>query len=220
MSPQRFKKWNRRSCTRLVYIGFSKLFPSYTKVQLAKYQTITPSEPVANPQPPLRPSASDILGLGSLGVSRDRTHERTLVVEAESYINDPSTGTTTLNFWQVWVSRIFTCASADVFYQENQLRYPTLFRLAMDILPIQGSSVPCERVFSSAKETMTDRRNQISPELMEALQLLKFSLRQGHFLDFSVGTSWDAELAATEAAHYATMPDDLDSFIAALNRHI
>jgi hAT family C-terminal dimerisation region len=100
------------------------------------------------------------------------------------------------------------------------LRYPTLFRLAMDILPIQGSSVPCERVFSSAKETMTDRRNKISPELMEALQLLKFSLRQGHFLDFSAGTSWDAELAATEAAHYATMPDDLDSFIAALNRHI
>jgi len=52
---------------------------------------------------------------------------------------------------------------------------------------------------------------------MEALQLLKFSLWQGHFLDFSVGRSWDAELAAVEAAHYATMPDDLDSFIVALN---
>ena len=90
----------------------------------------------------------------------------------------------------------------------------------MDILPIQGSSVPCEHVFSSAKETMTDRQSKISPELMEALQLLKFSLRQGHPLDFSAGTSWDAELAATEAAHHAAMPDDLDSFIAALNRQI
>jgi hypothetical protein len=71
------------------------------KVQLTKYQIVTPSEPVANPQLPLRPSASDILGLGSLGVSRDRTHERTLAIEVESYINDLSTGTTTLNFWQV-----------------------------------------------------------------------------------------------------------------------
>ena len=44
---------------------------------------------------------------------------------------------------------------------------------------------------------------------MEALQLSKLSLWQGHLLDFSAGTSWDAELAA----HYAAMPDDLDSFI-------
>ncbi|KZT18614.1 hypothetical protein NEOLEDRAFT_1021773, partial [Neolentinus lepideus HHB14362 ss-1] len=51
--------------------------------------------------------------------------------------------------------------------------YPTIFKLAMDILPIQGSAVPCERVFSSGKETVTDRRNRLSPELMEALQMLK-----------------------------------------------
>ena len=69
--------------------------------QLTKYQIVTSLEPVANPQPPLRPSASDILGLGSLGVSRDHSTERTLAVEVESYINDQSTGTTTLNFWQV-----------------------------------------------------------------------------------------------------------------------
>ena len=70
-------------------------------VQLTKYQIATPSEPVANPQLALRPSASDILGLGSLGVSRDCSTERTLAIEVESYINDQSTGTTTLNFWQV-----------------------------------------------------------------------------------------------------------------------
>ncbi|KAK7692992.1 hypothetical protein QCA50_004634 [Cerrena zonata] len=37
------------------------------------------------------------------------------------------------------------------WWQENSDRYPTIFRLAMDIIPIQGSAVPCERVFSSAK---------------------------------------------------------------------
>jgi hypothetical protein len=68
----------------------------------------------------------------------------------------------------------------------------------MDILPIQASAVPCERVFSSGKETMAPRRNRISPELMEALQMLKFSIRQGRGLDFTEGTSWNDELKELE----------------------
>ena len=39
---------------------------------------------------------------------------------------------------------------------------------ALDYLAIQGSAVPCERVFSSAKETMTDRRNRIHEGLIIA----------------------------------------------------
>ena len=45
----------------------------------------------------------------------------------------------------------------------------------MDILPAQASSVACERLFSSSKETCTPRRNRLNPDLMEALQTLKFS---------------------------------------------
>jgi hypothetical protein len=48
--------------------------------------------------------------------------------------------------------------------------------------------VPCERVFSSAKETDTSKRNNISPILMEALQLLKFSLKKER-LNFIAGWS-------------------------------
>ncbi|EIW78982.1 hypothetical protein CONPUDRAFT_31368, partial [Coniophora puteana RWD-64-598 SS2] len=55
--------------------------------------------------------------------------------------------------------------------------YPLLFRVAMDVLPIQASSVPCERVFSSSKATATDTRNNLDPITMEKLQILKFSLR-------------------------------------------
>lgn len=44
----------------------------------------------------------------------------------------------------------------------------------MDYIPIQATSVPSERVFSSSAETDTKRRNRILPELMEALQMLKF----------------------------------------------
>jgi hypothetical protein len=56
----------------------------------------------------------------------------------------------------------------------------------MDYLPIQASSVPCERVFLSSAETDTKRRNRISPLLMEALQMQKFQLKTQR-LDFMEG---------------------------------
>ncbi|KAF8954332.1 hypothetical protein BDZ97DRAFT_1610392, partial [Flammula alnicola] len=64
----------------------------------------------------------------------------------------------------------------------------TFFLAALDYLPIQGSSVPCEHIFSSAKETMQDRRNHIHDTLMEELQMLKFSFNNGNtILDFGTG---------------------------------
>ena len=88
----------------------------------------------------------------------------------------------------------------------------------MDILPIPGSAVPCECVFSSAKETTTARRNKISPELMEALQMLKFSLRKGRGLNFTAGTSKAAELKELEASasDESVVPADLMAFISSL----
>lgn len=62
--------------------------------------------------------------------------------------------------------------------QTNRSTFPTLFAMAMDYLPIQASSVPCERVFSSSSETDTKRRNRLSPLTMEALQMSKFQLRK------------------------------------------
>ncbi|KIK14506.1 hypothetical protein PISMIDRAFT_84486, partial [Pisolithus microcarpus 441] len=60
------------------------------------------------------------------------------------------------------------------FWEVNRTRFPTIFAIAMDYLPIQASSVPCERVFSSSADTDTKKRNLISPILMEALQMLKY----------------------------------------------
>jgi hypothetical protein len=105
-----------------------------------------------------------------------------------------------------------------MFEQANRSRYPTIFALAMDILPIQGSAVPCERVFSSSKETMTPRRSRISPELMEALQILKFTARSGRglgeCLNFTAGMDWADELRTLElsTAGDTSVPEDMTSF--------
>jgi hypothetical protein len=79
----------------------------------------------------------------------------------------------------------------------------------MDILPIQGSAVPCERVFSSGAETDTAQRNRMSPELMEALQILKFALKKRR-LNFTEGTTKEAEVRTLEEVD--SHPEDVDSF--------
>ena len=87
----------------------------------------------------------------------------------------------------------------------------------MDILAIQGSAVPSERVFSSGKETMTARRHRIKHDLMEALQMLKFAFKGGCELDFTSGTGRQAELRELEELDMfdSAIPEDLSSF-----RHI
>lgn len=42
------------------------------------------------------------------------------------------------------------------------------------------------------------RRNRINPDLMEALQMLKFSLRSGHILDFTAGFKAEYEVNILE----------------------
>ncbi|KIK19101.1 hypothetical protein PISMIDRAFT_108373 [Pisolithus microcarpus 441] len=58
--------------------------------------------------------------------------------------------------------------------QGKEKLFPTLYHMAMDYLPIQGSAVPCKQIFSSSVETDTKKWNKIRPALMEALQMLKF----------------------------------------------
>ncbi|KIK19728.1 hypothetical protein PISMIDRAFT_85242, partial [Pisolithus microcarpus 441] len=72
------------------------------------------------------------------------------------------------------------------FWAVSWSMYPTLYHIAMDYLPIQALAVPCECIFSSSAEMMTKRCNQISPILMEALQMLKFFFKKEQ-LNFTRG---------------------------------
>jgi hypothetical protein len=84
--------------------------------------------------------------------------------------------------------------------QINRTEFPTLFGIALDYLPIQASSIPCECVFSSAKETDTLKRNHIHPVLMEVLQTLKFSLKKEQF-NFTHG--WQMSLSKMKRMKHA-----------------
>ncbi|CAE6365245.1 unnamed protein product [Rhizoctonia solani] len=64
------------------------------------------------------------------------------------------------------------------FWKAHRRVFPLLYQVAMDILPVQASSVSSERAFSSAKLTCTREQNRISVEHMEELQVLKHSLHQ------------------------------------------
>ena len=62
-------------------------------------------------------------------------------------------------------------------FQDNHHIYPTLGRIALDVLPSQASSVPCERLFSSAKQVADDRRSRLGSTKFEQLQIMKFAWR-------------------------------------------
>jgi hypothetical protein len=51
--------------------------------------------------------------------------------------------------------------------------YPTLASIALDVLPAQASSVPCERLFSGSKQIATDRRACLGPIVFEELVIMK-----------------------------------------------
>ena len=87
----------------------------------------------------------------------------------------------------------------------------------MDILPIQASSVSCERVFSSSKETTTVRRNKLHPQLVEALQILKFENKHNMMFNFTEGLDMDEEMIKLEAIEEAQSTDDLDDLFQSLH---
>ncbi|KAJ8489040.1 hypothetical protein ONZ45_g13718 [Pleurotus djamor] len=95
--------------------------------------------------------------------------------------------------------------------REHRRAYPLIFKVAVDVMPMQASSVSCERVFSSAKETDTLRRSRLSSMTMEVLQFLKFTYRAERkglsFTDHYIAR--EDELLSLDAD-----PNDLHRFVA------
>ncbi|CAK5280783.1 unnamed protein product [Mycena citricolor] len=60
----------------------------------------------------------------------------------------------------------------------HQRFHPAWRSLALTYLAILAASVSCERAFSSSGITVSDRRNRLKGDIVEALQFMKCSLRQ------------------------------------------
>ena len=61
----------------------------------------------------------------------------------------------------------------------QQHKFPQLAAMARDVFAAVGTSTPSERAFSSSKETITDRRNRLLPDIVEALQVCMSMLKNG-----------------------------------------
>ena len=174
----------------------------FTDLQLHDYNNndapLGPSEQPANhtrDDCDTSQSAAGILGLNQTHHCQGYT---TLDCEVQRYY-DIECGGDMLTYWQVSLHLFLTMVTISQFMtQEHCNQYPTILKLVMDILPNQGSAMPCEWVFLSAKETITAHRNKISPELMEALQILKYSVKYGCLLDFMLHHSWKERMDELE----------------------
>jgi hypothetical protein len=60
-----------------------------------------------------------------------------------------------------------------LWWRSVQKAYPSLSMMAKDFLQIVGTSAPSERVFSSAKHTLTDERASMKPETVRMTMCLK-----------------------------------------------
>ncbi|EFZ03047.2 Ribonuclease H-like protein [Metarhizium robertsii ARSEF 23] len=67
----------------------------------------------------------------------------------------------------------FTSALSWWLEETQQKNYPNLSKMAVDILSIPAMSAEPERLFSGAKITITDRRNRLGSDVIEALECLK-----------------------------------------------
>lgn len=60
-----------------------------------------------------------------------------------------------------------------LWWSLNEERFSLLAKLAETVLCIQGTSVPSERVFSTADDIVTAQRSALHPDNVDALILLK-----------------------------------------------
>ena len=56
--------------------------------------------------------------------------------------------------------------------QNNAKLYPTLVRIALDVLLSQASSVPCEQLFSGTKQIATDRHACLGAAIFKELVVM------------------------------------------------
>lgn len=63
-----------------------------------------------------------------------------------------------------------------VWWKRNQFVYPRLLQIVRKRLCIMGTSVPCERIFSKAGQTITKKRSTLTSGKFEKMIFLNYNL--------------------------------------------
>jgi len=67
------------------------------------------------------------------------------------------------------------------WWMNHKQDYPRLSKLACNYLSIPASSAPVERLFSLAGNLVTMRRNQLDPEIIDSLMIIKDNNQNNHY---------------------------------------
>lgn len=102
--------------------------------------------------------------------------------EKRRYVNkmpaDVTRDTDVVKWWEVhYFSFIYNHNRQLNIYQNNGKHYPTLARIALDVLPCAASSVPTEQAFSGGGITADKRRSRLNGDKFEELQIMKHAWR-------------------------------------------
>jgi len=100
------------------------------------------------------------------------------------------------------------------YWNARYISQPDLARFALDMLAIPMMSAECERVFSSAKHLITDARNRLNPDIIEANECLKAWFdepKPGDFDDDVIMRDQDGDNSDEEPIGPKAMLEAIDS---------
>ena len=166
---------------------------------------------------------NDVLGLN---FAADHLQSQTLEAEVESYLLDSRTGTNSLMFWQVWELTFYDLFDSILTLpnRRTSIGIPLYSHLLWISCPFKGWQY-LVNVCSHLRKRQCllagtiSCQNHILPELMEALQMLKFSVQKGRGLSFTEGWDKESELRELEklASDEGMILEDMMAFIASLD---
>jgi hypothetical protein len=88
------------------------------------------------------------------------------------------------------------------WWQDHTTLFPTLAWIALDILPCQVSSVPCEHLFLASKQTVDLHRSSLGAKCFEELQIMKFAWRKKILDNAEQNWAWVEEVQLGEYSEF------------------
>ena len=81
-----------------------------------------------------------------------------------------------------------------IFWKEHSTKFPMLSSIVGDLYAIPGSNTIVERLFSSSKNTVTDRRTNLVAEKINKLLFLQKNLACLRQINEEISTSTEKQL--------------------------